>query len=57
MTFVIPILVGGGFLGLFSSAMRNSGHDSAGYVSLIIFIGCITVAAILLLNLIGSAIG
>jgi hypothetical protein len=55
MTFLI-ILLAGGFFGLSSSAMLTSEHDSVSFVSLFIFVACIAIAVIALLNLIGSTI-
>lgn len=57
MTFLIFILAGG-FIGLSSSAMRSSsnGYDGVSFVSLFIFVTCIAVAVVTLLNLIVSTI-
>jgi hypothetical protein len=52
---LLIILFAGGFFGLFGSAMGNSDYDTVSFVALLVFVTCIAVAVITLLNLIGMS--
>ena len=50
---LLIILFAGGFLGISGSAMGNSDYDAVSFVALLVFVTCIAVAVITLLNLMG----